>query len=328
QTRQGNVRFPCRFVDDGPGTRLRPELETEIGIIGNLAASLPDDLHRTEDGVAGLAGNGLADPGNVQIGRLTEKRFGQLLRPHPAGGRSSTAIGEGMAFRAVGDEIDAGGRLRVPLDATMIHAFPRPESKEGFAEGILPEGRHEATAGSLPRRCDDGVGGVAAKTLKVAAPAFTIWELAELHHGFAQSQNIEPLHLPCPSLAGNQAFSSMLRAFCKESAQRRQRSGASAYPKPARCLSWQLLRKTACKIRVPRSAKKMDRAPPASTIRCLDKRLRKEGSGHGYQGSFDCLSGRRRLKERAALCAADGEEVRRFPDGRLCLFARAERRPA
>jgi hypothetical protein len=184
QAGQEQIGQPDGGADDGADARQWPQRQPQVGIETDLGAGRARGFNGGKYGVAGAGGNRLRNAGNVQPPGVAHGAQVHRLRLHAAGRRAGAQVAEGVAFRPVVDEIQAGGRLRIACDRAGIHAFRLPQVQQHAAEMVVSDAAQVSGAGALPGCGDHGVGRVAAKALAVNRLAGRA--LVELHHGLAQ----------------------------------------------------------------------------------------------------------------------------------------------
>ena len=160
--RPQNVGEAGGSVDNAPGAVERPQAKTQVGVVGDEDAVGARHAHGAEDGIGSAGRDRLADAGGVQHLRILDEIRRHIVGRHAARGGAGAHVGEDVAFRTVGDEVEAGMGDRTALDAGGVDALVLPQLHEGFAELVGSDGGNVADAGALARGRDGAIRGVAA----------------------------------------------------------------------------------------------------------------------------------------------------------------------
>ena len=99
-----------------------------------------------------------------------------------------TQIAELMTLRAVADKVNPGGGAGVWGHSVRVDLLLRPQAQQAQPERIGADAGQVSRARTGTGGGDDGIAGVAAKTLLVVRLACA--GLVEFDHGFAQGQHV------------------------------------------------------------------------------------------------------------------------------------------
>ena len=195
EARQEPIAERQRGDDHRPRARQRPQLEAQVGIVGNPARRTA----RAASSAAKTLSHALAliawlMPDTCSTFAIADHVQRQIGRTHAARRRTGAKVAELVAAIAVGHEIDAGGRVWIGAHAADVDALALPELEEFPPEGIVAQPRDVGGASAEPRGGDDAVRGVAAEALQVVL-CFRA-RLIEFEQRFAKRDEIEPGVVP------------------------------------------------------------------------------------------------------------------------------------
>ena len=129
--------------------------------------------------------------------------------------------GEGVAFRAMADQLDAGGRLSAADYGGCIDPFARPKVEEALPGRIRADGGDVAHVRPAARRGYGGVGGVPAMAFKIQRAAIGTRRLAvQLQHRLAHAQQRGRAHaaaIPCAASAAAMTLARSPAAMARSS---------------------------------------------------------------------------------------------------------------
>ena len=167
KARQEPIAERQRGDNHRSGASQRPQLQTQVGIIGNPGTRLARRIERGENAVARAGADGLADTRHVQHFRIADQVERHIGRTHAARRRTGAKVTELVPAIPVSHEVDAGRRVGIRAHATAVDVLALPEPKEFSAEGVVAQAGDVGGGSTQPRGSDNAIRGVAAKTLQI-----------------------------------------------------------------------------------------------------------------------------------------------------------------